>query len=317
MEEAFEKSPTLKMYSRIGKATLHQYSGLFNKKFAKRGPDIIVDSPNLDDVLKKIVDKEDLEDRRKSILKLKPSSAFTSISRESISALGSRHKITPDPGWYNPSYELITKHTQSVPKFKHKKTESRARENSLRASLIGFGSEIMTERNNDISDGLTDGPRKRIKSGVRFDLQTNRPPFANDQGPPHPKRFSYNPRSTFSHSSVDFGKMLERTQVCLSMKTNLFDPNYEKLNSRLTRKIELFSPSLEISSEKPIRPTKSKFKKLKVWENKRLNRRIFSVPTIEKFDPCGKIKNIKFDEEQRMVCFKNFESAIIKLTKII
>mmetsp|Transcript_21812 Transcript_21812/g.21563 ORF Transcript_21812/g.21563 Transcript_21812/m.21563 type:complete len:128 (+) Transcript_21812:2-385(+) len=125
MIEPLEKSPMLKMYSRIGKASLHQYSSLFTKIYNTRSPDLTTENPNLDDVLKKISEKEEAATRRKRSSQPKPSSAFTSVSRETYSSIGSRARVVPDPGWYNPSYELTSSHALSVPKFKTRKTHSR------------------------------------------------------------------------------------------------------------------------------------------------------------------------------------------------
>ncbi|CAG9322984.1 unnamed protein product [Blepharisma stoltei] len=260
MKNSHVNPPSLKMYSRAGKASLHLYSTLYTGD--KKHPHIekIESEPDINDVLKGIEEREQRFLEQQQSYKPKPSTAFIAVSRASLELLSSKNNQKLEPGHYTPSYELLSKHTPS-PKLRKLSDFSTPKvifsiNPNIQRIPQSLSSKSITDKDTKASQLSINLSERTIidRKSFKFENQLPRSSFVKRDSPPNENRFSYLPDSPLRKTVVDFSKMLERDPN--NNKKSYKEIKYGFLSERLARRVELWPMSIVMNGKNQKEPEK-------------------------------------------------------------
>lgn len=282
MKNSDIKPPSLKMYSRAGKASLHLYSSIFKDSSHISQTNRSLRETDIDEVLKQIELREEEHKKKIKDKKSNPTTAFSSVSRAKLEVIGSKNKLLFEPGHYSPSHEYLNKHSRS-PKFRLSlpKHTRNYKEKALKSVHMSSTRSLTETKVSSLTVSIAHIPEftDRELTTINFDHQLSRNPFVKADASPNENRFSYMPNSSGKNSAPNFSKMLDRGNC---EKKTLKDIKYEYLSERLARRIDAWPI--------PVLTTKnSEIKPFKTVKKGKLNHK-FTFPDISK---TGKISVIQ------------------------
>lgn len=265
------KSSPLKFMSRSGKAS----NNYFNTLYSTYKP--LVHSAHKDKFEEFLCDFRDVYISHKGVLdstedeKPKLTAVFKTVSRDSSKESIYKKNHNPDPGWYNPNFQYVSKRNDRAPKYQS--PEKRTIKDKIVIPVTIQKDYLITEihQKGSLSDrpdsaeenGFRDtpehkhSPRKKEKQkqgnipekptpklvySLDFKRQTPRKDLISEG--PHPQRFNYYPNNSLTLSknkrtaSLNFRKMLNRSSN-LEPQANLgnYNPNFNYNRPKIAKSI--------------------------------------------------------------------------------